>query len=141
MTAPPLNDGEHILFNHVPSLRAYKRTALLMIAVTLPAVVAFLFVFPDTFWPAVPLFVTCFLLMQERFTLGRHRAWITNQRIIFQGGRVTPLADVAGATKAGNGVRLMLQNGGKGEKLSYPEDAKALIATLDTARKEQADAV
>lgn len=138
--APPLEDGEVILHDHVPSLRAFKRTAILMIVLTLPAVIAFAVVFEDSFWPAVPLFVTCFLLMQERFILGRHRAWITNQRVIFQGGRTLALSEIKAAGMRGNSVRLAWANGGKGSKLSYPEDGQALVNAIDAARKDAQNA-
>lgn len=137
--APPLHPGEAVVFDHVPSLRSYKRTALLMLALTLPAVIAMLVVFPDTFWPAVPLFITCFILMQERFRLGRHRAWITNQRIILQGGRAFDLADITGARHSGNGVRVgLLGHLGKGIKLFYPADGAALSKAIEDARKDTA---
>lgn len=134
--APPLDDGEEVLFDHIPSLRAFKRTALLMLALTLPAVIAFAVVFPDSFWPAVPLFVACVLLMQERVTLGRHRAWVTNQRVIFQGDRAVPLADIRGAAVKGNGVRVAVaKHSGKGIKLYYPANGQALVRAIETARK------
>ncbi len=131
---PPLNDGEDIVFDHIPSLRSFKRTALLMIALTLPAVIAMLVVFPDTFWPVVPLFITCFILMQERFRLGRYRAWVTTQRIILQGGREYPLADVLAARASGNGVRVNVGSGIKGIKLFYPEDGPALAKAITSAK-------
>lgn len=132
--APPLEDGEVIVFDHVPSLRAFKRTALLMIALTIPAVIAFAAVFPDSFWPAVPLFVTCFILMQERFTLGRHRAWITNRRVIFQGGRMVALADITSAQLRANGVRLRVVGAEKPSRLSYPADGPALVRAVEAAK-------
>lgn len=133
--APPLQDGEGVVFDHIPSLRSFKRTALLMLVLTLPAVVAMLVVFPDTFWPAVPLFVTCVILMQERIRLGRHRAWITNRRIILQGDRAVDLADVSAARPSGNGVRIGVSGHmGKGIKLFYPENAAALAEAIEEAR-------
>lgn len=135
MSGPPLEAGEQIVFDHVPSLRRFKRTALLMIVLTLLPVAAFLIVFPDTFWPAVPLFVTTVLLAQERVRLGRHRAWITNRRIIMQGGQAIALADIAGTRTEGNGLRLHLDgNIGKGPKLFYPEDGDALATAIMTAK-------
>ncbi|MCF2904733.1 hypothetical protein L0666_07020 [Octadecabacter sp. CECT 8868] len=131
---PPLEDGEVVMFDHVPSFRAFKRTALLMIALTVPAVVVFLIVFPDTLWPVVPMFVTCVILMQERVRLGRYRAWITNKRVIFQADQSVALDDIGAVTKNRNGVRLAWINGGKGTKLLYPEDANALIAAIETAK-------
>ena len=130
-----MNEGEQVVFDHIPSLRSFKRTALLMIGLTLPAVIAMLFVFPDTFWPAVPLFVTCFILMQERFRLGRYRAWITNRRIIFQGGRTFALADIQAVRASGNGVRVNVGTGVKGIKLLYPEDGAALVTAITTAKE------
>ncbi len=138
--APPLDAGEEVIFDHIPSLRSFKRTALLMLAMTLPAVVVFLLVFPDSFWPAVPLFVTCLLLMQERFRLGRYRAWITNQRIIEQGGRSVRLSDVQGTAQQGNGVRVAVRDHpGKGIKLYYPEDGPALVAAITKAKEAQSE--
>ncbi|WP_375280016.1 hypothetical protein [Pseudooctadecabacter sp.] len=135
MSGPPLEDGEQVVFDHVPSLRRFKRTALLMIVLTLFPVAAFLIVFPDTFWPAVPLFVTTVLLAQERVRLGRHRAWITNRRIIQQGGHSIALDDVENTRAEGNGVRLQLAgNIGKGPKLFYPEDGAALARAIMTAK-------
>lgn len=134
--APPLDEGEEILFDHIPSLRSFRRTALLMLAVTLPAVVAFAVVFPDSFWPAVPLFVACVLLMQERVTLGRHRAWVTNRRVILQGDRAVPLAGIRGVAVKGNGVRVAVAgHSGKGIKLYYPQNGQALVAAIEDARK------
>ena len=136
---PDLNEGETLIFDHIPSLRSFKRTALLMLGLTLPAVVAMLIVFPDTFWPAVPLFVTCVILMQERVRLGRYRAWITNQRIILQGDHSVQLADVLAARHSGNGVRVGVAGHlGKGVKLFYPEDGPALVAAIEAARKDAA---
>lgn len=134
---PPLNDGEEVVYDHVPSLRSFKRTAVLMLGLTLPAVVAMLIVFPDTFWPAVPLFITCVILMQERVRLGRHRAWITNQRIILQGDRSVRMADVQAARHSGNGVRVAVAGHmGKGLKLFYPHDGPALAAAIANAKEE-----
>lgn len=133
-TAPPLEEGETVVFDHIPNLRAFKRSAVLMIGLTLPVVVVFLVVFPDTFWPAVPLFVTCLLLMQERFSLGRYRAWITNRRILLQGGESLPLTDVSGVTARGNGVRVRVANGGKAIKLVYAESGLSLIDAINTAK-------
>lgn len=132
---PPLRDGEHVVFDHVPSLRSFKRTALLMIVLTLPAVVAMLFVFPDTIWPAVPLFLTCVILMQERVRLGRHRAWITNQRIILQADLSFDMTDVVTARVSGNGVRVNVGSGVKGLKLFYPKDGPALAQIIEDTRK------
>jgi hypothetical protein len=135
---PPLQDGEEVLFDHIPSLRVFKRTALLLLGLTVPAVIVFLVVLPDTFWPAVPLFVTCLLLMQERFRLGRYRAWITNQRVILQGDRSIALSDIQAVAVLGNGVRIAWPNGGKGTKLMYSADKPALAQAIEAARREAA---
>ncbi|MEL6960159.1 MAG: hypothetical protein AAGL89_14530 [Pseudomonadota bacterium] len=133
---PPLQDGEEVLFDHVPSLRSFKRTALILIGLTIPAVAVMLVVFPDTIWPVVPLFVTCVILMQERVRLGRYRAWITNQRIVMQGDRSIDLADVTGSKHSGNGVRIGVAGHlGKGIKLFYPEDGPALIEAIESAKR------
>ena len=136
MTAsPPLQDGERVIHDHVPSLRSFKRTALLMLGLTLPAVAAMIVVFPDTFWPAVPLFATCVILMQERVRLGRYRAWVTNRRIILQGDRPVELEDVSGVRHSGNGVRVGVEGQiGKGIKLFYPEDGAVLAAAIEDAK-------
>ena len=131
---PPLEDGEEVMFDHIPSLRVFKRTALLLLALTLPAVIIFLVIFPDTFWPAVPLFVTCVILMQERVRLGRYRAWITNRRVILQGERMIPLGDIQAVDVLGNGVRIAYPNGGKGTKLMYSADKPALAKAIEAAR-------
>ncbi len=135
-TAPPLQDGEAVVFDHIPSLRSFKRTALLMIVLTLPAMIAMLIVFPDTVWPVVPLFITCFILMQERFRLGKYRAWITNQRIIWQGGRDIAISDVIAARKSGNGVRIISAKGVKTTKLFYPKNGPVLVDAINAARKQ-----
>lgn len=132
---PPLEDGERIVFDHIPSLRSFKRTALLMIVLTLPAVIAMAYVFPDTFWPAVPLFITCFILMQERFRLGRYRAWITNRRVILQGGRSIDLNDIRTAAQRGNGVRLFSEVSSRASKLFYPADGAALVRAIQSAKE------
>ncbi|MGJ8610328.1 MAG: hypothetical protein ACSHWY_04505 [Octadecabacter sp.] len=128
--APKLDEGEEIVFDHIPNLRSFMRTALVMLGLTLPVVVVFLLVFPDTYWPAVPLFVACVLLVQERLSLGRHRAWITNKRILMQGGASLPMTDVAAATHKGNSVRVTYASGRTAIKLAYPENPAALIAAL-----------
>jgi len=105
-----------------------------MIGLTLPAVVALLVVFPDTMWPAVPLFITCVILMQERVRLGRYRAWITNRRVIMQGERMIPLDDIQAVDVLGNGVRIAYPNGAKGTKLMYSADKPALAKAIEAAR-------
>ena len=134
--APPLEDGEHILFDHIPSLRAFRRTALVLLGLTLPVVVVFLVVFPDTLWPVVPLFVTCVILMQERVRLGRYRAWVTNRRIVLQAGEDLLLSDITAVKPATNGVKIEAEGTtGKGFKLVYPEDRAALVAALQDAKE------
>lgn len=133
---PPLEEGEQILHHHRPSLRRFRRSAVLMLLLTLPAVAAMLIAFPETIWPVVPLFVTSVLLAQERVTLGRHAAWITNRRVILQGNRSFPLAEVTAATPRRNGVQLVGVGTGKGVKLFYPEDASALAGIVNDARKD-----
>lgn len=130
--APPLQDGEEIVFDHIPSLSAFKRTSLVLIMLTLPAVIAFAVAFPDTIWPVVPLFVTCVLLMQERFRLGRYRAWLTNRRVILQGGRDVPLGDITGVKAHVFGVRLA----GSGVTMAYVGDKPALVAAINAAREK-----
>ncbi|AGI65966.1 hypothetical protein OAN307_c01990 [Octadecabacter antarcticus 307] len=132
--APPLNDDEVILLDHVPSLRAFRRVALLLIAVTLLPTIAFAVVFPDTYWPIAPLFVTCFLLFQERFTLGRHRAWVTNQRVLVQGGESAAWDTVSEATMTLGFVKLRRKGAGRTLTLSYAADATALINAINSAR-------
>lgn len=133
---PPLEPGEALLFDHIPSLRSFKRTALMLIGLTLPAVIAMLEVFPDTFWPVVPLFVTCALLMQERVRLGRHRAWITNQRIILQGGQAIALADLTKIRPTRSAVRLAVQGDRRHSiALFFPEDGSALAHAIKTAKE------
>jgi hypothetical protein len=133
--APPLNNDEVILYNHLPSLRVFKRVALFLLAVSLLPTLAFAVTFPDTYWPIAPLFVTCFLLVQERFTLGRHRAWITNQRIILQGGADIPLGSIDTIKSKTVAVQVRHSSGGKPLQLFYPEDGPAVTRTIDAARK------
>ena len=132
--APPLHSGETILHNHVPSQRVFKRAAVFLIAVSLLPTIAFAFAFDDSFWVIVPLFVTCLLLMQERFTMGRHRAWITNQRIIFQ-DRDIALADITATTVKAVYVRVQHSGAGKSAPIYYPADGPAVAQAIDAARK------
>jgi len=133
--APPLREGEKILRDHIPSLGVFKRSALVLIALTLPAVAVVSVVFPDSYWPAVPLFVTCLLLMQERVTLGKHRAWLTNRRIILQGGDEVPLGDILAAGARRSTVRVTY--GGKGIvlKLPYSDNATDFAQAIEAARQ------
>jgi hypothetical protein len=133
--APPLNDDEVILHDHLPSLRVFKWVALFLLAVSMLPTLAFAVTFPDTYWPIAPLFVTCFLLVQERFTLGRHRAWITNQRIILQGGADLALGSIDTLKSKTVAVQVRHSGGGKPMQLFYPEDGPALTRTIDVARK------
>lgn len=129
--APPLEEGEEVVFDHIPSQRAFKRAALFLILISILPTIAFAFAFKDSFWVIAPMFITCMLLMQERFTLGRYRAWITNRRVIFQDGRSIARKDIVDAKMKGNAVRLTLRERGKADKLSYPDSPTALIAVLD----------
>lgn len=135
---PPLQNGEDVVFDHFPSARVFKRTALMMIGLTIPVVVVFLYVFPDTIWPTVPLFVTCVILMQERVRLGRYRAWITNQRVILQGGDAISLNDVARVAARTNGVQIVTKGDRANTKLHYPENPAALITAIETAQHSRA---
>lgn len=135
MSAPPLDPGETLLCDHIPSLRAFRRTALLGIALSIPPMLAFLVILPDTVWPVVPLFLTCLLLMQERFRLGRHRAWVTSRRVIFQGGRSLPLPGLTEVRAAHGAVYLSGAQGA--EKLSYAARPAELAAVINTARASE----
>ena len=134
MSGPPLEEGEVVLFDHIPSHAAFRRTALVLLAVTLVPTAVMAVVFPDSIWVAVPMFVTCVLLMQERVWLGRYRAWITDRRIIRQRGEEVRLDEVVNAAKAGNGVRVRTAAGAKGFKLYYPPDGPALAAAIRNAK-------
>ena len=129
--APQLADGEEILHHHTPDIGAFKRTALLMLAITLVPTVMFVVFIPDTFWGAVPLFITCLLLMQERFTLGKYAAWITNRRVLMQGDVEHVLSDITSVETIGTAVRLN-HTGGR-TKLFYPKDKAALKGIIETA--------
>lgn len=128
--APPLREGEEILHNHIPSLGVFKRAALLLLGLTLPVVLAFSVVFPDTYWPSVPLFIACLLLMQERVTLGRHRAWVTNERLILQGGNEIDMNLVTDAVARRNNVRVVYGTDGKTVRLQYAADSAALAQII-----------
>ena len=134
---PALADGEAVIFDHVPSLRAFQLTALGMLGLTLLPVAAFAAAFPDSFWPAVPVFVTCMILLQERFRLGRHRAWITPRRIILQEGEEVTMTEVDRAEPRGTGVRVSCHGGARrGLRLSYVHDRPALARAINTAAAE-----
>lgn len=134
-TGPDLQDGETLLHHHTPHLGAFKRTALLMIAITLVPTGVMMFAFPDTLWVAVPLFVTCFLLMQERFSLGKYAAWVTDRRIIFQRGEEVALTSIDTVDMIGNAVRLRLVDKSPKAKLFYAKDRSALQDLIETARE------
>lgn len=139
-SGPPLEEGEEILFDHIPSHAAFRKVALILLAVTLLPTAAFAIVFPDTIWPAVPLFAACVILMQERVTFGRHRAWVTSRRIVMQKGRELPLTEVTQAAVKGNGVRVGTRTSIKGIKLFYPPDGPALAAAINAARTARQEA-
>ena len=127
---PPLNDGETVLYDHVPSLRKFRKAALIAILITLIPSFVFSMVWPDTGAAVVPLLLSCAVLVQERFKLGRYRAWITNQRVILQGGEDAPLWDVSGVTPRLAGVRL----DGIDVQLAYVADVQTLREVITTAQ-------
>jgi hypothetical protein len=134
---PALQDGEAVIFDHVPSLRSFQLTALAALGLTLLPVAVFAVVFPGSYWTAVPVFVTCMILLQERFRLGRHRAWITPRRIILQEGDEVAMTDVDRADPRGNGVRVSCHGGARrGLQLSYAPDRPALARAINTAATE-----
>ncbi len=128
---PPLNDGEIVLHDHVPSMGKFRKAALVAIAITLVPTVMFAVLWPDTLFGVVPLLLTCVVLVQERLTLGRYRAWITNQRVILQGGEEAPLWDVTEVTQRWAGVRL----DGVNLRLAYVADTQALRDVIAAAHK------
>ncbi len=132
-TGPALQEGEEVIFDHIPSLRSFQLTALVLIGLTLPVAVVFGVVFADTIWPALPVFLTCMILLQERFRLGRYRAWITDRRIILQGGEEVGMAQVNRAEPRGNGVRVARTDGARPVKLHYAADRVALAGAINTA--------
>ncbi len=139
MSGPPLEEGEEVVFDHVPSFAAFRKTALVLLGVTLAPTVAMAAVLPDSIWGAVPLFVACVILMQERVWLGKYRAWITNRRIIRQKGEDVPLWDVTNAAPSGNGVRVRTTGSPRGIKLFYPADGPALATAILSAREAALD--
>ena len=134
-TTPQLAEGEEILHQHVPSLGAFKRTALLMLAITIIPTVLILTLFPETLWGVAPMFIACLLLMQERFNLGKYAAWITNKRILLQGDEEIALGDITMADTFGNAVRLRHGVDGQKAKLYYAKDRVALHQLIETARQ------
>lgn len=135
MSDPPLQDGERVVFDHIPSHSAFRRTALVLLAATLIPTIVIAAVMPDTIWTGVPLFVTCVLLMQERVWLGRYRAWVTNRRIILQRGEDVALWDVTGAEPATGGVKVATTYNRRGIRLRYPADPQALCQAIVDARE------
>ena len=131
---PDLAEGETLLHQHTPDLGAFKRTALLLLAITLVPTVVMYVAFPDTFWVAVPLFISCFLLMQERFGLGKHAAWVTDRRIIWQDGRTIDLAEINTVDMIGNAVRIRTKDHGTKHKLYYAKGRRALRDLVNSAR-------
>lgn len=134
-STPQLAEGEEILHHHVPNLRTFKRTALLMLAITIFPTAVILMLFPDTLWGVAPMFVTCLLLMQERFNLGKYAAWITNQRILMQSDEEIALGDISKTDTFGNAVRLHQKARGQTSKLYYAKDRKALKQLIEIARQ------
>lgn len=134
--APPLSEGEEVVFDHIPSLGAFKRAALMLLCVSLLPTVAFAIVFPDTYWVIAPMFLACMLLTQERFKLGRHRAWITNQRVVTHTGAID-LANVDTIKRSWGAVRLGTRDAGKTVTLAYPKDREALIHAIETAKQDK----
>ena len=134
-SAPQLAEGEEVLHHHVPNLGVFKRTALLMLAITIIPTVLILVLFPDTLWGVAPMFVTCLLLMQERFNLGKYAAWITNQRILLQGDEEIALGEISMTDTFGNVVRLRHGADGQKSKLYYAKDRGALMQLIETARQ------
>ena len=72
------------------------------------------------------------MLVQERLTHGRYRAWITNQRVILQGGDEAPLWDVEGVTSRWAGVRL----DGVNMRLAYVADQQVLRDVITSAQSK-----
>lgn len=120
-----------MLHDHVPSMGEFRKTALISILVTLVSTVVLFLVWPETGAVVVPLLLTCALLVQERLTLGRYRAWITNQRVILQGGQDAPLWDVTSITPRWAGARL----DGVDMRLTYVADIQALRDVIVTAQQ------
>ncbi len=135
MDGPQLRAGEDVIHHHAPDLGAYKRTALTLLAITLVPTIVVATVIPDTFWVAVPTFVTCLLLMQERYNLGKHAAWVTNQRVVLQGDDAIALADIEMLDLTVNAVRLSPANGGRRIKLCYAKDKQALLQIIQKAKQ------
>ncbi len=131
---PALIEGEEIIHHHVPHLGAFKRTALLLLAISLVPTIVIATLIPDTFWAAVPVFVTCLLLMQERYNLGKHAAWVTNQRVILQGDEAIALTDIETLDAIGSAVRMRPTKGPR-IKLSYAKNRDELLQAIQTAKQ------
>lgn len=126
---PPLQGGEEVLFDHVPSLRRFRTMAAVVLAITLIPTGVFAVVWSETNAAVIPLVLTCVLLMQERLTFGRHRAWITNKRVILQGGDETPLAEISEVRLKWAGLKLL----GANKRLTYVENPRAVKALIEAA--------
>ena len=136
---PPLEEGEHVIHDHIPSVAAFQKNALLLLVLSLGPTFAFAATFKDSVWTMLPIFLTAIVLLQERLTLGRHRAWVTNRRVIFQKGREVPLFDVRVAVPKTTGVKLETSRpNGPTYKLTYPADREALAALVNNALKGDA---
>lgn len=128
--APPLPEGETLLHTHVPSLGAFQRNALVFLGLSFGAtVILAAFDAPD-YLVVGPVLLTLLVLLQERLTLRRNGAWITNRRVLFQTGQEVPLAEIGPARPHRTGVRL----GGKGGRLPYAADPGALARIINEAR-------
>ena len=129
---PPLDEDETILHDHIPSLGKFRKAALIAILITLVPSFVFSMVWPDSLVAVIPLLLTCAVLLQERLTLGKHRAWITDKRVILQGGQDAPLWDVTGVTTKWAGVRLE----GVDVRLAYVADVQTLSDVIATAQSK-----
>ena len=131
---PPLQNGEVVVFDHVPSHATFRRAALFLLLISLLPTIIFAVVFSDTLWIILPLFLACILLVQERFKLGRHRAWITNQRIIIQDGTSIDLADVTDVKARSVVVGVRHGADRAMQPLYYAADGAALADAIETAK-------
>ena len=141
---PELEEGERVVFEHVPSVASFQRWALVFLGLALLVTAVFAAVSSNLPRPVanstmtLPLFATCIVLVWERLTFRRHRAWITDRRIVPAKAPPLPLAQVSGAARRGNGVRIDDLRGLKAMKLYYAPDPAALIAAIDGARRGDA---
>lgn len=127
--APPLADGETLLHTHVPSLRSFQRTALVFLGLALLVTAIAAGIGAPDYVVIAPVILTLLVLLQERLTLGRNGAWVTNRRILFQTGREVPLSRIGPARPRGTSVRL----GGEGGRIMYAADAATLARTINEA--------